>query len=46
MTLPDPSVSRQTTNTTYEEYVMSDFKLLIDGRLVKGAGTLDERCFS
>src|SRR6516165_5371327 len=34
-------VNRQTTNTTYEEYVMSDFRLLIDGRLVKGAGTLD-----
>jgi acyl-CoA reductase-like NAD-dependent aldehyde dehydrogenase len=41
MTLPEPSVNRQTTNTTNEEYVMNDFRLLINGRLVKGAGTLD-----
>ena len=30
--------SRRTTN---EEYVMSDFRLLINGKLVEGAGTLD-----
>jgi hypothetical protein len=41
MTLPYQSVSRQTTNTTHEGYVMTDFGLLINGRLVKGAGTLD-----
>jgi acyl-CoA reductase-like NAD-dependent aldehyde dehydrogenase len=41
MTLPYQSVSRQTTNTTNEEYIMTDFRLLIKGRLVKGAGTLD-----
>ena len=41
MTLPFQPVSRRTTNTTNEEYVMTDFRLLIDGRLVKGAGTLD-----
>jgi acyl-CoA reductase-like NAD-dependent aldehyde dehydrogenase len=34
-------LSRQTINTTSEEYVMNDFRLLIDGRLVEGAGTLD-----
>jgi delta 1-pyrroline-5-carboxylate dehydrogenase len=39
--LPDPSVSQQTTNTTNEEYVMNDIRLLINGRLVKGASTLD-----
>src|SRR6516225_10318415 len=31
-------ISRQTTN---EEYVMSDFRLLINGKLVEGSGTLD-----
>jgi acyl-CoA reductase-like NAD-dependent aldehyde dehydrogenase len=33
--------SRQTTNTTNEASAMNDFRLLIDGRLVEGAGTLD-----
>jgi acyl-CoA reductase-like NAD-dependent aldehyde dehydrogenase len=41
MMLSEQSVSRQITNTTYKDSVMSDFRLLIDGRLVKGAGTLD-----
>lgn len=30
--------SRRTTN---EEYVLSDFRLLINGRVVDGAGALD-----
>ena len=30
--------SRRTTN---EEHVVSDFRLLIDGKLVEGTGTLD-----
>jgi hypothetical protein len=34
---PLPSVSRQTTNG---EYVMSDFRMLINGRLVRGADAL------
>src|SRR5262249_54303032 len=29
------------TAAIYEELAMTDFRLLIDGRLVKGAGTLD-----
>jgi hypothetical protein len=37
MTLPDPSVSRQTANTTNEEHVMNDFRLLIKGKLVGDA---------
>jgi hypothetical protein len=41
MALPYQSVSRQTTNATNEEYVMNDFRLLINGRLVQGAGTLE-----
>jgi acyl-CoA reductase-like NAD-dependent aldehyde dehydrogenase len=41
MTLPYQSISRQTTNTANKEYVMTDFRLLIDGRLVEGADTLD-----
>jgi hypothetical protein len=40
MTLSDRSVSRQTT-TTNEECVMSEFRLLINGRLVAGASTLE-----
>jgi hypothetical protein len=43
MNLPYQSVSRRTTNSTNEEDVMSDFRLLINGRLVKGAGTLGAR---
>src|SRR5262249_31380406 len=31
----------QPTDTTHEESIMNDFRLLIDGRLVEGAGTLD-----
>src|SRR5262249_28858297 len=34
-------VWEQTTNTTNQEYVMHDFRLLINGRLVKGTSTLD-----
>ena len=41
MTLPHQSVNRPTTNTTNEGYVMSDFRLLINGRLAQGAGALD-----
>jgi acyl-CoA reductase-like NAD-dependent aldehyde dehydrogenase len=41
MTLPYPSVGRQAANATNEEYVMNDFRLLINGRLVKGVGALD-----
>jgi acyl-CoA reductase-like NAD-dependent aldehyde dehydrogenase len=41
MTRPFQSVNRQTTHTTREEYVMNDFRMLINGKLVKGAGTLD-----
>jgi hypothetical protein len=40
-TVPGQSVSRQTTDTTYEEHVVKDPRLLIKGKLVKGAGTLD-----
>src|SRR5262245_58495286 len=32
---------RRAVNTTNKEYVMNDFKLLIGGRLVEGAGTLE-----
>ena len=38
---PEAAISKQTTNTSNEEYVLNDFRLLIDGRLVEGAGTLD-----
>jgi hypothetical protein len=34
-------VWEQTTYTANKEYVMHDFRLLIDGRLVKGTSTLD-----
>src|SRR5262249_28288783 len=37
-TNPRPYVGRQAING---EHVMSDFRLLIDGKLVEGAGTLD-----
>jgi acyl-CoA reductase-like NAD-dependent aldehyde dehydrogenase len=40
-TQPIHELSRRTTNATNEESVMNDFRLLIDGRLVEGAGTLD-----
>jgi hypothetical protein len=33
--------SRRTVNTTSEESARNNFRLLIDGRLVEGAGTLD-----
>jgi acyl-CoA reductase-like NAD-dependent aldehyde dehydrogenase len=36
-----PSSNTFITNVTNEEYVMNDLRLLINGRLVKGAGTLD-----
>ena len=32
---------KRPTNTTNEEYVMTDYRLLINGRLVKAAGTLE-----
>src|SRR5260370_6726892 len=32
---------KRLTNTTNEEYVMTDYRLLINGKLVNGAGTLD-----
>src|SRR5258708_7868629 len=32
---------KRLTNTTNEEYLMNDFRLLINGKLVKGAGALD-----
>src|SRR5262245_59668915 len=32
---------RRAVNTTNKEYVMNDFRLLIGGRLVEGAGTLE-----
>jgi acyl-CoA reductase-like NAD-dependent aldehyde dehydrogenase len=38
---PMNELSRRTRNTTNEESAMNDFRLLINGRLVKGAGTLD-----
>jgi acyl-CoA reductase-like NAD-dependent aldehyde dehydrogenase len=41
MRVNDNSVSRQATNATNEEYVMTAFRLLINGKLVEGAGTLD-----
>src|SRR5262245_19516478 len=33
--------NEQTIDLTHTEFVMSDFRLLINGRLVTGAGTLD-----
>src|SRR5262249_1530918 len=36
-----PIDGRQTANATNDEYAMTDFRLLINGRLVEGAGTLD-----
>jgi acyl-CoA reductase-like NAD-dependent aldehyde dehydrogenase len=41
MRVNDNSVSRQATNATNEEYVMTAFRLLINGKLVEGAGTLN-----
>src|SRR5262249_4636610 len=35
------AISQQATDVTHEEFVMTDFRLLIDGKLVNGAGTLD-----
>jgi hypothetical protein len=35
------SAARWTTNTTHAGPVMNGFRLLIDGRLVEGAGTLE-----
>src|SRR5258708_19220482 len=32
---------KRPTKTTNEEYVMTDYRLLINGKLVKGAGALD-----
>src|ERR1700749_4379933 len=32
---------RRTTNTAHQGPVMNEFRLLINGRLVQGAGTLD-----
>src|SRR5262245_43594334 len=40
-TQPVKEPGRPTTNASNEESVMNDFRLLIDGRLVEGAGTLD-----
>jgi acyl-CoA reductase-like NAD-dependent aldehyde dehydrogenase len=40
-THPMNEPNRRTMNTTNEEDVVNDFGLLIDGRLVEGAGTLD-----
>src|SRR5215475_9924082 len=40
-TQPMSELSRRTMNTTNEEFAMNDFRLLINGRLVEGAGTLD-----
>ena len=37
----EAAISKQTTNTSNEEYVLNDFRLLINGKLVQGAGTLD-----
>src|SRR5262245_4542192 len=34
-------LGRRTMNTLNEEYVMNEFRLLINGRLVEGAGVLD-----
>src|SRR5262245_45579259 len=41
LTQPMNEFSRRTMNVTSEECVVNDFRLLIDGRLVEGAGTLD-----
>src|SRR5262249_1320794 len=38
MTRPDRSVSRQTTKTPNEGYVMPNFRLVLGGRLAPGAG--------
>src|SRR5262245_54069141 len=35
------SPAAQATNAANEEHAMTDFRLLIDGKLVEGAGTLD-----
>jgi acyl-CoA reductase-like NAD-dependent aldehyde dehydrogenase len=40
-TQPMNELSRQTANTTHQASARNDFRLLIDGRLVEGAGTLD-----
>jgi acyl-CoA reductase-like NAD-dependent aldehyde dehydrogenase len=40
-TQPMNEPNRRTMNSTNEEDVGNDFRLLIDGRLVEGAGTLD-----
>src|SRR5260370_36888229 len=39
--LPYQSVGQQDTHTTTEECAMSDFRLLISGKLAEGAGALD-----
>src|SRR5262245_23469248 len=41
MTRQYQSVNRRTTNARNGEYVMNDFRLLINGKLVEGAGSLD-----
>src|SRR5262249_56201412 len=40
-TQPTDEPSRRTVNTTREQDAVSGFKLLIGGKLVEGAGTLD-----
>src|SRR5262245_51937128 len=40
-TQPINGLSSQTANNTREEPVRNDFRLVIGGRLVEGAGTLD-----
>src|SRR5262245_33438850 len=40
-TRPTNQPGRRAVNTTNEESVMNDFRLLIGGRLVEGAGTLE-----
>src|SRR6516164_7677484 len=40
-TQPTDESRRRTVDATREKCVMSDFKLLINGRLIDGAGTLD-----
>ncbi|MDB5312839.1 MAG: aldehyde dehydrogenase [Gemmataceae bacterium] len=40
-TQPMNEPNRRAMNTTNEEDGVNDFRLLIDGRLVQGAGTLD-----
>ena len=40
-TRPTNEPTRPSVNTSHEESVPTDFRLLIGGRLVEGAGTLD-----